>query len=71
MWTLTDWPVRWILVLAMIEHPLMIAILVFVVAQVSFVGYLAWRAFRLSQQIEGITAATFLEARRVLSQHRP
>lgn len=55
----------------MTEHVLMIAILVFVVAQVSFVGYLAWRAFKLSQQIEGITAATFLEARRVLSQYRP
>lgn len=49
----------------------MIAILVFVVVQVSFVGYLAWRAFRLSQQIEGLTAATYLEAHRVLSQYRP
>jgi hypothetical protein len=55
----------------MSEHGLMIAILLFVVSQVSFVGYLAWRAFRMSQQIEGITAATFLEARRVLSQYRP
>lgn len=55
----------------MTEHVVMIVILVFVAAQVSFVGYLAWRAFRLSQQIEGITAATFLEARRVLTQHRP
>ena len=53
------------------EHGLMIAILVFVVSQVSFVGYLAWRAFRLSQQIEGLTAATYLEARRALSQYRP
>lgn len=55
----------------MSEHVLMITILLFVAAQVSFVGYLAWRAFRLSQQIEGLTAATFLEARRVLAQHRP
>lgn len=55
----------------MTEHVLMIAILVFVVLQVSFVGYLAWRAFRLSQQVEGITAATYLEARKVLSQYRP
>jgi hypothetical protein len=53
------------------EHSLMIVILVFVVSQVSFVGYLAWRAFRLSQQIEGLTAATYLEARRALTQHRP
>ena len=49
----------------------MVAILVFVGTQVSFVGYLAWRAFRLSQQIEGLTAATHLEARRALTQHRP
>ena len=49
----------------------MIAILVFVVSQVSFVGSLAWRAFRLSQQIEGLTAGTYLEARRALLQHRP
>jgi hypothetical protein len=49
----------------------MIVILVFVATQVSFVGYLAWRAFRLSQQIEGLTAATYLEARRALTQHRP
>jgi hypothetical protein len=55
----------------MTEHGLMIAILVFVGTQVSFVGYLAWRAFRLSQQSEGLTAATYLEARRVLSQYRP
>ena len=52
------------------EHVILGAMLVFVVIQVAFVGYLAWRAFRLSQQIEGITAATFLEASRVLSQYR-
>ena len=56
---------------AMTEHALIIAILLFVVSQVSFVGYLAWRAFRLSQQIEGLTAATRLEARRALTQQRP
>jgi hypothetical protein len=52
----------------MTEHALMIAILVFVVTQVSFVGFLAYQS---SKQIEGLTAATFLEARRVLSQYRP
>jgi hypothetical protein len=60
-----------ILVPAMTEHVLMIAILVFVVIQVSFVGFLAYRAYQSSKQIEGLTAATFLEARRVLSQYRP
>jgi hypothetical protein len=55
----------------MLEHALIVAILLFVVVQVSFVGYLAFRVHRASQQIEGMTAATFLEARRVLSQYRP
>jgi hypothetical protein len=49
----------------------MIAILVFVASQVAFVGYLVYRAHQTAKQIEGITAATFLEARRVLSQYRP
>lgn len=49
----------------------MTAILAFVVLQVSFVGYLAYRAHRSAQQIEGLTAATYLEARRALSQYRP
>jgi hypothetical protein len=46
------------------------ALLAFVVLQVSFVGYLAYRAHRTCQRIEGITAATVLEARRVLTQSR-
>lgn len=33
-------------------------------------GYFAYRIHRSSQQIEGLTAATFLEARRALSQPR-
>ena len=49
----------------------MIAILVFVALQVAFVGYLVFRAHQTAKQIEGLTAATFLEARRVLTQHRP
>jgi hypothetical protein len=52
------------------EHAVLAALLAFVVLQVSFVGCLAYRAHRTSQQIEGITAATFLEARRVLIQSR-
>ena len=55
----------------MTEQVVMIALLVFVAAQVAFVGYLAYRAHKTSQQIEGITAAAFLEARRVLNQYRP
>ena len=55
----------------MSEHVILAGMLVFVVIQVSFVGYLAYRAHRSSQQIEGLTAATYLEARRALSQYRP
>jgi hypothetical protein len=52
------------------DHAILGIMLVLIVLQVSFVGYLAYRVYRASQQIEGLTAATFLEARRVLSQHR-
>ena len=55
----------------MTEHAFMIAGLVFIAAETGFVGYLAYRVYRKSEQIEGITAAAFLEARRVLSQYRP
>ena len=55
----------------MTEHAFMIAGLVFIAAETGFVGYLAYRVCRKSEQIEGITAAAFLEARRVLSQYRP
>ena len=54
----------------MSEHAFLAAVLGFVVLQVSFVGYLAYRAHRSSQQIEGLTAATFLEVRKVLGQFR-
>lgn len=55
----------------MTEHMFMVAMLVFV-AILGVVGlYIGYRVHRMSQQIEGITAATFLEARRVLSQYRP
>jgi hypothetical protein len=50
----------------MTEHTFLAGLLGFVILQVSFVGYLAYRAHRSAQQIEGLTAATFLEARKVL-----
>ena len=55
----------------MSDHAILGAMLVFCMILTTFVGYLAWRAFRLSQQIEGMTAAVYLEARRALSQYRP
>jgi hypothetical protein len=53
------------------EHTIMIVILGWVVLNVSFTGYLAYKVFRRSEQIEGIVAVTYLEARRALSQYRP
>ncbi len=55
----------------MSDHVILGAMLIFSMILTTFVGYFAWRAFRLSQQIEGLTAATYLEARRALTQHRP
>mgnify|MGYP001603860735 CR=1 FL=1 len=47
------------------------AMLVFV-ALLAVVGlYIGYRVHRSSQRIEGLAAATSLEARRVLSQHLP
>ena len=54
----------------MTEHAFLAAVLGFVVLQVSFVGYLTYKAYRSAQQIEGLTAATFLEARKILRQSR-
>ena len=55
----------------MSDHTILGAMLVFSMILTTFVGYLVWRAHRLSEQIEGLTAATYLEARRALQQHRP
>ena len=55
----------------MTEHAFMIAGLIFIAAETAFVGYLAYRVHRKSDQIEGITAAVYLQARRVLEQYRP
>ena len=55
----------------MSEHTLQLAMLVFV-AFLNLVGlYLVYLVHRSSKQIEGLTAATFLEARRALERYRP
>lgn len=54
----------------MSDHTLLAAMLVFV-ALLALVGlYMGYRVHRASQRIEGITAATFLEVRKVLGQSR-
>lgn len=54
----------------MSEHTLQSLMLVLVALQVCFVGYLAYKAYRSSKQIEGLTAATYLEARKALDRSR-
>ena len=55
----------------MTEHAFMIGALIFIAATTLFVGYLVYRVHRKSDQIEGIIAAVYLQARRELEQYRP
>ena len=55
----------------MSEHAIMFVALAWIGACTAFTGYLAFRVWRKTDQIEGIIAATYLEARRALSQYRP
>jgi hypothetical protein len=52
------------------EHAFMSALLAVSVLETAFVGYLAYKAYRSGQQIEGLTAATYLEARKALTQQQ-
>ncbi len=52
----------------MIEHGFLAAMLGLVGLEVTFVGYLAYRVFRIAERIEGVGAATFLEARKILGR---
>lgn len=55
----------------MSEHAFMIGALVVIGFQCAFVGFLVFRVYRKSDHLEGIIAATYLEARRALSQYKP
>jgi hypothetical protein len=59
---------------AMTEHGFlaaMLAVSIFAgIAGMSFLGYLTYRVYRMSERTEGLIAATYLEARRALEQHR-
>ena len=52
------------------EHAVIIVALSVEVVVTGFVGHLACLAYRSSKQIEDLTAATFLEARKALLEHR-
>jgi hypothetical protein len=58
----------------MSEHGFMAAMLALVVFEVVLLGlalgYFTYRISRVLERIEGVGAATFLEVRKVLSQHR-
>ena len=50
----------------MTEHWFLALMLFGVGVETAYVGYLAYKVYRSSQQIEGLTAATYLEARKAL-----
>ncbi len=54
----------------MSEHAFLAAMLAVVGLEAAWVGYMAYRAYRTSQQIEGISAAVYLEVRKILGQSR-
>lgn len=58
----------------MSEHGFLAAVLAFVavlgVVQGLALGYLTYRVYRMSERIEAVGAATFLEVRRVLGDRR-
>ena len=54
----------------MSEHAFLAAVLAFVALLNVFGLYLVYRVHQSSQQIEGLTAATYLEARKALERYR-
>ena len=56
------------------EHGALRALLVFaivvVVVGMLWLGFLVYRVHRMSERAEALTAATYLEAKRALEQHR-
>ena len=54
----------------MIEHGFLAAMLVLVGLEVVVLGYFAYRISRVLERVEGVGAATYLEARKVLGQSR-
>lgn len=54
----------------MTEHWYLMTMLAVVALETAFVGVLTYKALRMSQRIEALTAATYLEARKALGQSR-
>ena len=49
---------------------LLVLSIVIAVVGMSWLGFLVYRVHRMSERAEGLTAATYLEAKRTLEQHR-
>ncbi|MBI4587986.1 MAG: hypothetical protein HY725_04050 [Candidatus Rokubacteria bacterium] len=54
----------------MIEHWFLAAMLAIVAVQGVIALYIGYRVYRKSERIEGLTAAVYLEARKILTQSR-
>jgi hypothetical protein len=54
----------------MTEHGFMVAMLALGLLETLVAIYLAYRVYRSAEQIEGLTAATYLEARKALERLR-
>ncbi len=54
----------------MTEHGFLAAMLALVGLEVTVLGYFAYRIARVLDRVEGVSAATFLEVRKVLGQSR-
>jgi hypothetical protein len=55
---------------AVSEHAFLAAMLAVVGLEVAWVGYMAYRVHRTSERLEGLSAAVYLEVRKVLGQSR-
>jgi hypothetical protein len=55
----------------MSEHTIMILGLIIIGLECTFTGFLVYRVLRKSDPLDDIIAATYLDARRALSQYRP
>jgi hypothetical protein len=56
--------------LQVIEHAFLASMLAVVGLEGVIALYIGYRVYRRSEQIEGVTAAIYLEARKILSEHR-
>jgi hypothetical protein len=54
----------------MTEHAFLAAMLAVLGLEVLALGYMTYRVHRIAERAEGLSAATFLEVRKILNQPR-